>query len=292
MKTRVLRVPPPKQASKGKPLNWRLPAIGGGALVAMAALVFGMPGNAVHDGPSPVKAPTAKAGAPKPVSRPASSSLAQAPTLALAQSISASNGERQPALASTPVTPVAVATATASQASMPSAAAAVTAAHVPEAKERAVPIKEAPPIPQKRKPIKKQPAPKASSAVVRLAVPHSERAIALPPAVAHEQVSRELPPPPGSVPRLDVPKAAPIESAYVPVREASNPGVINKPAAPASAEIQDPKVLTVAGSQVYVRVNPRQTLVVQVGGALPGLGTLKKIDKQGAQFEKQFVPHQ
>jgi hypothetical protein len=111
-------------------------------------------------------------------------------------------------------------------------------------------------------------------------------------------VAKAAPPPPPSV------RGSPIttkQTEYAAERERPaparqekeqpSPREATKPAVPDVVEVQNPRVLTVVGDLAYVRINPRQTVVVKVGAQLPGLGTLKSVDGAGATFDKQFVPN-
>lgn len=58
----------------------------------------------------------------------------------------------------------------------------------------------------------------------------------------------------------------------------------------AKTVVQDPKVLQVVGDKAFIRINPKQTIVVKKGQTVHGLGMLLDIAPAGASFENQFVP--
>ena len=55
-------------------------------------------------------------------------------------------------------------------------------------------------------------------------------------------------------------------------------------------EVINPVVLSTLGDRVFVRINPKQTLLVSKGGSAPGLGVLRQVDAAGAHFDSRTVP--
>lgn len=68
--------------------------------------------------------------------------------------------------------------------------------------------------------------------------------------------------------------------------------IATKQALPDQTTLSQPRVVATIDGVVYLRMNPRQTVLVRVGETVPGLGTLKKITDSGAQFSEKDVPYQ